>query len=124
MIRLSCWIGVMGCAIGGKAVAGEVDQSVPLTLQSSPMKRFVDADVDESGSLNRQEFANAAPKLARYFHLVDLDEDGEASLDEIMEAWRKYRDKLIARIGLEPAEVSDKPSKGEETKAACLSDSC
>ncbi len=124
MIRLSCWIGVMGCAIGGKAVAGEVDQSLLPTLQSSPMKRFVDADVDESGSLNRREFANAAPKLARYFHLVDLDEDGEASLDEIMEAWRKYKDKLIARIGLEPAEVSDKPSKGEEKKAACLSDSC
>ena len=108
MIRLSCWIGVMGCAVGGKVFASDVVVDPVPAL--SPMKRFVTADVDESGGLSRQEFANAAPKLARYFHLVDLDEDGEASLDEILDAWRKYKDRLKGHLVREEGEGASKKS--------------
>ncbi len=108
MIRLSCWMVVMGCAAGGKAFASEVVADPVPAL--SPMKRFLLADVDESGGLSSQEFANAAPRLARFFHLIDLDEDGEASLDEILEAWRKYKDRLKGHLAREEVEDSSKKS--------------
>ncbi len=126
MIRLSCWIGVMGCVLGGKALAEEGAVAVPPPVKLSPIKRFVEADMDNSGGLSREEFANAAPKLERYFHLVDADGDGEASLDEVLEAWRKYKDRLRARLSEAPGEAAGhgEAARRDENRTDCISEPC
>ena len=101
------WITVALTVLAGCATPSTEPKPIQQTL--SPLQRFVQADRDESGSLSRQEFEHAAPRLARYFHLIDLDTDGEASLDELMAAWQKYR----ARMQQAKGEVGFDASHGE-----------
>ena len=122
MIRLSCWIGGVGCAIDDKALVGDLDQSLSPVMQTSPVKRCIDADIDASGDCGQRRFMNVAPRLARYFHSVDSDEEGESSLGEIMETWRKYRDRLIPRKVHDCLGTFDNAPKDAEAKAPCLTD--
>lgn len=84
--------GLIGCIAG---CGGLAHKGVGETgAWYSPLKRFIAADVDESGGLNRDEFARAEPKLSRFFQLADRDGDDEVSLDELAEAWDKYQDQI------------------------------
>jgi hypothetical protein len=67
MIRLSCWIGVMGCVIGGKALAGDMDQGVVPFARISPVKPQAIGDENQGGGPKAVELVNAAPRLIGFF---------------------------------------------------------
>jgi hypothetical protein len=124
MIRLSCWIGGVGYVLGDKAVVEHRDQSQSLVMQISTARRCIDADIDSSRCAEWLRFENVASRLARHFNLVDTEEDGESSLNEIGEAWRKCREKLIAHSLHEPLRGSGETVKFEKGKSPCSSDVC
>lgn len=96
MLRWVGWVGLMGCiaGCGGLGQRGLVEPGA----RYSPLKSFMAADVDESGGLDRNEFARAEPKLMEFFQLLDRDGDGEVNLDEAVEAWGKYQDQIKAHF--------------------------
>lgn len=125
MIRLSCWIGGVGYVLGDKALAEKRDQSQSLVMQISTARRCIDADIDSGSCADWLRFVNVAPRLARHFNLVDTDdEDGEPSLNEIRETWRKCREKLIARSLHESLKGFVGTARLEEAKSPCSSDAC
>jgi hypothetical protein len=120
MIRLSCWIGAMGCTVRSEAVHEE--RSAESDLAPSPInQRCIDTDLDEKERFKLWAFTDAASRLARKFHPVD--QDREAGQGELRESWRRYKDMLTPHrgIGRPEDEVVDMP--GVATKTPNLVDS-
>lgn len=120
MIRLSCWIKGVSCVPVDKVLVEDTDQAQSPVMQTTPVKRCIDADIDVGNRLGLHPFANVSSRLLRHFHSLDREEDGESSLDEIREAWRRCRDKLMARREHDWPDASGKTRK--EVKAPCLTD--
>lgn len=55
-------------------------------MQKSIESRFLDADNDNDGTLDRQEATEKLPQIARHFSSVDTNQDNVISLDELEEA--------------------------------------
>lgn len=55
-------------------------------MQESVEARFLDADNDGDGTIDRQEATEKLPQIARHFSQVDLNQDNVISLDELEEA--------------------------------------
>lgn len=120
MIRLSCWIGGVGCAPIDQILVEDREQALAPVMPASPVKRCIDADIDVKPGVELPRFVNASSRLAQHFH--PADEEGESSLDEIRETWRKCRDKLMARRMQDcPGSSGNAPRKSEE-EASCLPD--
>jgi hypothetical protein len=124
MIRLSCWIGGVGCVpIDQLLVEDEEqakEQALAPVMPASPVKRCIDADIDVKPGVELPRFVNASSMLAQHFH--PADEEGESSLDEIRETWRKCREKLMARrMQACPDTLGNAPRKSE-AEASCLTD--
>ena len=56
------------------------------TMQQSIEVRFLEADSDSDGTIDRQEATERLPQIARHFSQVDTNQDGVISLDELEEA--------------------------------------
>lgn len=59
-------------------------------LRERAKRRFLEADLDDNGFLNRQEFARHNPNAARQFDLIDRNRDGELSEMEVAQALRRH----------------------------------
>lgn len=55
-------------------------------MKESIKARFLDADNDNDGTIDRQEATEKLPQIARLFSQVDANQDGVISLDELQEA--------------------------------------
>ena len=55
-------------------------------MQESIKARFLDADSDNDGTIDRQEATEKLPQIARLFSQVDINQDGVISLEELEEA--------------------------------------
>jgi len=55
-------------------------------MQESIEARFLDADNDNDGTIDRQEATEKLPQIARLFSQVDTNLDGVISLEELEEA--------------------------------------
>ncbi len=55
-------------------------------MQESIKVRFLDADSDGDGTIDRQEATERLPQIARHFSQVDTNQDNVISLDELEDA--------------------------------------
>lgn len=80
MIRLSCWIGAMGCRVTDPVVKkpGEA------TGEASLLKCYPVAEGERGLEMDTLAFPNAAPALLGHFHPEDTDADRAPTLDEIL----------------------------------------
>ncbi len=81
-------------------------------MQESMEARFLDADNDGDGTIDRQEATEKLPQIARHFSQVDLNQDDVISLDELEEAQarilerRKTAEAALEAQKLQAAEVT------------------
>jgi len=81
-------------------------------MQESVEARFLEADSDGDGTINRQEATERLPQIARHFSQVDINQDDLISLDELEEAQarilerRKFAEAAIEAQKLQAAEVA------------------
>ena len=81
-------------------------------MQESIEARFLDADNDGDGTIDRQEATEKLPQIARHFSQVDLNQDNVISLDELEEAQariierRKAAEATLEAQKLEAAEAA------------------
>ncbi len=72
-------------------------------MKKSIEARFLDADNDNDGTLDRQEATEKLPQIARHFSSVDTNQDGLISLDELLDAQaRMLERRKISETLLEP----------------------
>ncbi len=71
-------------------------------MQESMEARFLDADNDGDGTIDRQEATEKLPQIARLFNQVDVNQDGVISLEELEVAQaRAMERRRIAEASLE-----------------------
>ena len=71
-------------------------------MQGSIEARFLDADNDNDGTIDRQEATEKLPQIARLFSQVDANQDGVISLEELEEAQaRAMERRRLAEASLE-----------------------
>lgn len=71
-------------------------------MQESIEARFLDADNDNDGTIDRQEATEKLPQIARLFSQVDANQDGVISLEELEEAQaRAMERRRVAEAALE-----------------------
>lgn len=81
-------------------------------MQESIKIRFLDADNDADGTIDRQEATERLPQIARHFSQVDTNQDNVISLDELEEAQvrildrRKTAETAVEAKKLQDADVS------------------
>ena len=81
-------------------------------MQASIEARFLDADSDGDGTIDRQEATERLPQIARHFSQVDINQDDLISLDELEEAQarilerRKFAEAALEAQKLQAAEVA------------------
>jgi len=83
-------------------------------MQESLEARFLDADNDGDGTIDRQEATEKLPQIARHFSQVDINQDGLISLNELEEAQAK----ILARR--KAAEDAIEAEKVQAAEAAAL----
>ncbi|MDP3087688.1 MAG: EF-hand domain-containing protein [Methylotenera sp.] len=83
-------------------------------MQESLEARFLDADNDGDGTLDRQEATEKLPQIARHFNQVDINQDGLISLDELEEAQAKILERRKA------AEDAIEAEKVQAAEAAAI----
>ncbi len=76
--------------------------------------RFLDADNDGDGTIDRQEATEKLPQIARHFNQVDINQDSVISLDELEEAQAKILERRKA------AEEAIEAEKVQAAEAAAL----
>jgi Ca2+-binding EF-hand superfamily protein len=84
-------------------------------MQESLEARFLDADNDGDGTIDRQEATEKLPQIARHFNQVDINQDGVISLDELEEAQAKI---LERRKAAEDAIEAEKLQAAEAAAAS------
>ena len=71
-------------------------------MQESMEARFLDADNDNDGTIDRQEATEKLPQVARLFSQIDTNQDGVISLDELEEAQNRAAERRrLAETSLE-----------------------
>lgn len=97
-------------------------------MQDSIKARFLDADNDNDGTIDRQEATEKLPQIARLFSQVDANQDNVISLEELQEAQARMQERRkAAEAALEaqkqqPAEIatSVKPKNKQTANNAKL----
>jgi hypothetical protein len=75
-------------------------------MQDSIKARFLDADSDNDGTIDRQEATEKLPQIARLFSQVDINQDGVISLEELEEAQaRTLERRKAAEAALESQKI-------------------
>ncbi|MES1989023.1 MAG: EF-hand domain-containing protein [Pseudomonadota bacterium] len=65
-------------------------------MQESLKERFLDADNDNDGTIDRQEATEKLPQIARLFSQVDTNQDGVISLEELQDAQSRAAERRSA----------------------------
>lgn len=65
-------------------------------MQESLKERFLDADNDNDGTIDRQEATEKLPQIARLFSQVDTNQDGVISLEELQDAQTRAAERRSA----------------------------
>lgn len=77
-------------------------------MQESIKIRFLDADNDGDGTIDRQEATERLPQIARHFSQVDTNQDNVISLDELEEAQARILDRRkTAETAVEAKKLQD-----------------
>ena len=86
-------------------------------MQESIKERFLDADSDGDGTIDRQEATYRLPQIARHFSQVDTNQDNVISLDELEEAQvRILERRKAAEATLEAKKLQDADTGAVVTK--------
>lgn len=89
-------------------------------MKESVKERFLDADNDGDGTIDRQEATEKLPQIARLFSQVDVNQDGVISLEELEEAQartierRRAAEMALEEQKLQASETTTK-SKNKQT---------
>ncbi|MES2013345.1 MAG: EF-hand domain-containing protein [Pseudomonadota bacterium] len=81
-------------------------------MQESIKTRFLEADNDGDGTIDRQEATEKLPQIARHFNMVDTNQDDLISLDELQAAQARILERRKA------AELALEAQKLQEAEAA------
>ncbi|MDO9366557.1 MAG: EF-hand domain-containing protein [Methylotenera sp.] len=73
-------------------------------MKKSIEARFLDADNDNDGTLDRQEATEKLPQIARHFSSVDTNQDNLISLDELLDAQARILERRKASEAILEAE--------------------
>jgi Ca2+-binding EF-hand superfamily protein len=90
-------------------------------MKESVKERFLDADNDGDGTIDRQEATEKLPQIARLFSQVDVNQDGVISLEELEEAQaRTIERRRTAEMALEEQKLqaSETTTKSKNKQAA------
>ena len=90
-------------------------------MKESVKERFLDADNDGDGTIDRQEATEKLPQIARLFSQVDINQDGVISLEELEEAQaRTIERRRAAEMALEEQKLqaSETTTKSKNKQAA------
>lgn len=82
-------------------------------MQQSIEARFLDADNDSDGTLDRQEATEKLPQIARHFNDVDINQDNLISLAELEEALTRISERRKAAEASLEAEKQKKLLEAE-----------
>lgn len=86
-------------------------------MQESIKVRFLDADSDGDGTIDRQEATERLPQIARHFSQVDTNQDNVISLDELEEAQvRILERRKAAEAAVEAKKLQDADTSAVATK--------
>jgi Ca2+-binding EF-hand superfamily protein len=86
-------------------------------MQESIKVRFLDADNDGDGTIDRQEATERLPQIARHFSQVDTNQDNVISLDELEEAQvRILERRKAAEAAVEAKKLQDADAVTVATK--------
>lgn len=88
-------------------------------MQESLKERFLDADNDNDGTIDRQEATEKLPQIARLFSKVDTNQDGVISLEELQDA----QSRAAERRGAAEAAIEAQKLQATESSAATKSKS-
>ncbi len=86
-------------------------------MKASVEARFLDADNDNDGTIDRQEATEKLPQIARLFSQVDTNQDGVISLEELAEAQARASERRKAAEN----DVEDNKSQATEEGVAAKS---
>jgi len=81
-------------------------------MQESIKTRFLEADNDGDGTIDRQEATEKLPQIARHFNMVDTNQDDLISLEELQAAQARILERRKA------AELALEAQKLQEAEAA------
>lgn len=77
-----------------------------LAMRESIEARFLEADSDADGTVDRQEATEKLPQIARHFSQVDTNQDDVISLDELEEAQSRILERRrVVEAALEAAKL-------------------
>lgn len=77
-------------------------------MQESIEARFLEADSDGDGTIDRQEATEKLPQIARHFNQVDINQDGLVSLDELQTAQARILERRkAAELALDPTKSTE-----------------
>lgn len=77
-------------------------------MQESIERRFLDADSDGDGSVDRQEATEKLPQIARHFNQVDANQDDVITIDELEEAQARIIERRkAAELALQAKKLQD-----------------
>lgn len=77
-------------------------------MQESIKTRFLEADNDGDGTIDREEATEKLPQIARHFNMVDLNQDNLISLDELQAAQARILERRkTAEVALEAKKAQD-----------------
>ncbi|HOY70737.1 MAG TPA: EF-hand domain-containing protein [Methylotenera sp.] len=77
-------------------------------MQESIERRFLDADSDGDGSVNRQEATEKLPQIARHFNQVDTNQDEAITIDELEDAQARILERRkAAELALQAKKLQD-----------------
>lgn len=117
MIRLSCWIGAMGCTASHDSPGGE--KGCPQVSVLQPFTRCIETDVSENEHVDVLAFPDASARLAHHFQ--SLRQDCGTSLDEVKRFLDACKGRLLPGAG-DGAELSASGSDRPK-QAVCHTDS-
>lgn len=79
-------------------------------MQESIQTRFLAADKDNDGSIDRQEATESLPQIARHFNSVDTNQDGLITVDELQTVQSRIEERrkaAEAAMQLQNQEIAD-----------------
>lgn len=85
-----------------------------IIMRKRMQERFFQADRDNNQTLSRIEATEFMPQVARHFSEVDLNNDGEISMNELAVAMNK----AVERQRIEEAQLAEVEQRAAEMKAA------